>query len=259
MIRLFTTIFPVHDPARAAEYQECLRQNLGLAAIDEIALLAENEAKPPISSPKIQVRPTARRPTYADFFAWINELAAPGDISIIANSDIYFDKGVRMLEPFAKLDRCLALSRWDVHENGSAQLFERGDSQDVWIFRGPIRKSVRGEFPLGVYDCDNKIAWELEQAGYEVLNPAFSMRTYHLHRGAERSYDPDNPPDHGIRPPYLYVEPDNASSLFTCLRLWITYRPGYFPWRMTWRKVGRTTLGRVCVRLWNRASRLFRH
>jgi hypothetical protein len=149
-----------------------------------------------------------------------------------------------MLRSLVTSGSCLALSRWDVGASGSARLFERGDSQDVWVFQGPVRGEGIGEYPVGVYDCDNKIAWELEQAGYEVRNPALSLRTYHLHRGSERSYDLANLPDHGIRPPFLYVEPDNAGSLFDCVRLWKQHRPGYFPWRMTWARFLRTRPGR---------------
>lgn len=244
MLRLFTTAYPEPSPARRAEYAECLARNLALSEIDELLVFAESgvEGGLPRDS-KLVTRSVGSRPNYADFFAWINELAGPDDISIIANSDIYFDSGLRLVKAVDSRDQCFALSRWDVLENGKFRLFEHGDSQDCWIFRGPVHP-VRGDFPLGVYDCDNKIAWELEAAGYRVINPSLSLRTYHLHRSAVRGYDVANLPDHGIRPPFLYVEPENLGGLLTCARLWRRHKPGYFPWRFTWKKFLRTRPGR---------------
>lgn len=244
MIRLFTTAYPEADPGRGAEYRECLVRNLACGELDEVCIFAEGgvgASLPP--HPKLRLREVPSRPSYEDFFQWIGKCAGPEDVSIIANSDIYFDEGLRMVKAFLSKDQCLALSRWDDFGNGRVRLYERGDSQDCWIFRGPVR-SVRGPFPLGVYDCDNKIAWELREAGYEVLNPSLSLRSYHLHRSGVRGYDAANPPDHGIRRPFLYVEPENFGSLATCARLWLRHRPGYFPWRFTWRKFLRTRIGR---------------
>lgn len=257
MLRLFTTAYPESDPARRTDYETCLAHNLSCPLIDETHVFAEAgvEAGFPVNA-KLYTRSISVRPTYADFFSWINETTGPEDISIIANTDIFFDRSLALAARLVSPDHCLALSRWDVLPSGRVRLYERGDSQDVWIFRGPVRKNMRGNFPLGVYDCDNKIAWELAQAGYTVLNPSLSLRSYHLHRGPLRSYDPQNPPDHGIRPPFLYVEPDNAGSFRECWRLWRECPPGYFPWRYTWRKFCRTGGGRLLTRVWNRLCHL---
>jgi hypothetical protein len=34
---------------------------------------------------------------------------------------------------------------------------------------------------MGVAGCDNRLAYELEQAGFIVINPSLSIKTYHLH------------------------------------------------------------------------------
>lgn len=243
-IRLFTSSYDEPSESRRKEYLECLQRSSTCGVIDEIHLLVEGAGEWLPSHPGLVRHAIAARPTYAEFFAHINRVALPEDISIIANSDIYFDCGISMAQSLVAGDSCLALSRWDVSDDGSVRLFERADSQDAWIFKGPVRCEGIGQYPVGVYDCDNKIAWELEQAGYTVSNPSLSLRSYHLHLGEERSYDLKNLPDHGIRPPFLYIEPDNAGSLLHCLRLWQHYRPGYFPWRMTWLGFLRTRPGR---------------
>ena len=244
MLRLFTTLYPEQNPLRWAEYAECLRRNLENPQIGEISLLVEGQVEGIPVSPKIRVRKLIRRPSYNDFFAWINELAGTDDVSIVANSDIYFDPSLALIHDLDwSTPTVIALSRWDLLEGKRVRLFEHGDSQDCWILRGPVLP-VRSDFPLGVFDCDNKIAWELEQAGYRVINPSLGLRSYHLHRSAVRGYDPQCPPDHGIRPPFLYVEPENLGNLLTCARLWRRHQPGYFPWRFTWKKFLRTRLGR---------------
>jgi hypothetical protein len=203
----------------------------------------------------LQPRALRRRPTYQDFFQWICEVAGPDDISIIANTDICVDDSVSLLERVDWSGKvALALSRWDVASDGRIRLFDRGDSQDCWIFRGPVT-GVNGNFPLGVYDCDNKIAWELQRAGYRVLNPALSLRTYHHHQCGYRSYEQKPAPDYGIRPPFLYVEPDN---LWGPLRAWQIQRElnlPYLPWSMTWNRFFRYPLPGLMRRAWRKVTR----
>lgn len=255
MIRLFTSAYPESNPDRRQELEICLQNNVNSLLFDSIHLLLENVERPAVEADSLRTRHISSRPTYLDYFNWINEVATSDDISIIANSDIYFDENAKILDALLSVNRCVALSRWDVQPNDRVRLWERGDSHDSWAFRGPVRENLHGDFPVGVYFCDNKIAWEMEQADYKVINPAFSLRSYHLHQGEERSYDPDNPADHGIRPPFRYIEPDNAGSLLFCLRLWRTFNMDYFPWRITWRKLGRTLPFSLLVRVWNRMRR----
>jgi hypothetical protein len=204
---------------------------------------------------RILARTVQRRPTYNDFFAWINELSAPMDLAVIANTDICFDQSLVCLH---ELDwtpaTVLAVSRWDVQPDGHVRLFDRGDSQDAWIFKGPIR-SVAADFPLGVYDCDNKIAWELQQAGYRVLNPALGLRSYHHHQCGYRSYEQKPAPDYGIRPPFLYVEPENLWGPCRAWQLSRRLRLPYLPWSMTIRRFCRYPLPSLICRVWNKLAR----
>ena len=255
MIRLFTTVYPETNPARRAEYEECLRRNLACAELDEVCVLAEGDGIRLPPSPKLRERRILKRPSYDDFFSWINEVAGPDDVSIIANTDIYFDSNIRALEHIAwRANTCLALSRWDVQADGTARLFEAADSQDCWIFKGKIG-DVKGDIPVGVYDCDNKIAWELERAGYNVLNPSLSIRCFHLHLSGYRSYEVAPAPDYGIRPPFKYVEPDNLAGLWTCWRLYRKASMTYFPWRLTGNKIRRWGPVKFGVRVVNRVKR----
>jgi hypothetical protein len=254
MIRLFTTWYAERTAQRRAEYERCLQANLACRSLDGVMILDES-GHVAILEPAT-VRQISARPTFADFFSWIYELADSRDISIIANTDIAFDPGLVMLLDYDWPERTvLALSRWDVLPNGDVQLFERGDSQDCWIFKGPVPESI-GHFPIGVYDCDNKIAWELQQAGYRVINPSLSVRTYHHHLSGYRSYEQKPAPDYGIRPPFLYVEPDNLWGPLKAWRVKKKLNLEYFPWRMTWRRFWRYPLPALAMRVWKRVTRL---
>lgn len=216
-MRLFTTVYPESDSKRLSEFEECLNRNLSSHAIGELCILEElTPSSNPASHPKVRTRPITARPTYTDFFTWINELAGPDDISLIANSDIYFDASLAVVEDHLQPGECYALSRWDVRADGSSRLFDRNDSQDAWIFRGPIREELNADFPLGVPRCDNRLLHELQEAGYMVRNPAFSIRAHHLHAGERPEYGESG--ENFVDPPYAYLFPHNLKSLRQTLR-----------------------------------------
>ena len=96
-----------------------------------------------------------------------------------------------------------ALSRWE-DLPGSRGLLDRCDSQDAWIFRGPI-KNVSADFTAGIRGCDNRLAAELHKAGYRVSNPSRAIRAFHLHRSGVRHYG--HAPADAVPPPYLLIDP----------------------------------------------------
>ena len=256
MLRLFTTLYPEKNAARMAEYQECLRRNLGAALVQEVCVLSENAEAHLPSHAKLRVRKVTHRPLYDELFAWVNELAEAADLSVLTNTDVWFDEGLRQIEAVDwRGPRVLAVSRWDVLQDGAIRLFEYGDSQDCWIVRGKVG-GVRGNFPIGVYDCDNKIAWEFAQAGYQVVNPALSLRTYHLHLCGYRSYKIAPAPDYGIRPPFHYPEPDNLWGPWQARRLQRRLSLPYLPWQMTSKRFWRYPVPALARRVWNKALRV---
>lgn len=180
-IRLFYNYYEDKDLQRKKEIDYCLDQNINNTNFDLIVL----------GSDKI--------PTYGFFFEKINQLAGPDDISIICNSDIFFDDSIRLIDAMGAKD-FYALSRWD-WSNGSSTLRDLKNSQDTWIIRGKI-ENVNGDIPLGVPFCDNRIAFEFSKAGYRVLNPAKSIKTYHYHQSGVRRYN-DN---ERVPGPILFIE-----------------------------------------------------
>jgi hypothetical protein len=57
-----------------------------------------------------------------------------------------------------------------------------------------------------VHNCDNKLAYELSQAGFEVLNPSRTIQTFHLHDVNIRTYIGEN--IYRIPPPYKLLPPE---------------------------------------------------
>jgi hypothetical protein len=184
---LLTCFYADPDRRRRAELVECLARNLANDAIDEVHVLVEDGVRPELEGDaKLRLVALGRRATYADLFEYANEQLA-GHRVAIANADIYFDRGIARVGAIDLRDILLCLSRWNVGRDGSARLFEHGESQDAWIFDAPIRP-FPSDFVLGVPGCDNRLAWEAEAAGLAVDNPARSVRAYHLHLSGVRRY-----------------------------------------------------------------------
>ena len=56
------------------------------------------------------------------------------------------------------------------------------ESQDAWIFRAPVPPLATFDTELGRAKCDNRVAFVLGAAGYDVANPAFALRPRHVQR-----------------------------------------------------------------------------
>ena len=252
MIRLFTSFYAESSEPRRAEILECLRRNLSVPEIDTIHLLLENVDQP-VSDSRLSSRQTTKRPQYRDFFDWARELCTGNDdVSIICNSDIYFDSGVAALEDRLNLNQCAALTRWDVQPDGRCRLFNRNDTQDTWVFRGKIRQVV-DDYPIGVPRCDNRMLYELQQAGYDVINPSLSVRSFHLHAGSRPEYQQDNLKNF-VDPPYAYLWPHNLCSLMTTTLHNLRHRDHPLHWRPDWKRLGQTIPARVLRKLTSRAA-----
>ncbi|WPT11410.1 hypothetical protein PSENEW3n2_00000848 [Picochlorum sp. SENEW3] len=129
----------------------------------------------------------------------------PHKINIIANADIFFDDTIKMAKSLPQ-KHVYALSR---HDNSNGKLFKRPDSQDTWIFHGHIQNSMllsalyNINLTLGKPGIDNRLAYELLQAGYQVSNPSKSITSWHVHGTNLREYSHLDV----VPPPYAIVYP----------------------------------------------------
>lgn len=183
MIRLLYNYYEDKNPTRKKEIDFCLQKNLANIHLNTIIIETPN------------------KPSYQSLFTKINELTGPDDVNIIANSDIFFDDTIALTYKMNHND-AWALCRWEWRSEEKIEFANRPDSQDVWIFKGKV-KNVVSNFTLGMRGCDNRIAYELAQVGYNVTNPSQSVKTYHVHNSQIRNYTMKD----CIPPPYLTLSP----------------------------------------------------
>ena len=216
-IHLYTTFYPEAQRERREELLSCIKNNLQNPEISSVTVLNEGGDLSAFKSLKLTILPISKRPTYQDFFSLINQEVNDDTISIIANTDIFFDEHIGVLKYIDLSNTCLALARWDTTESIKPLLCNTNDSQDAWVFQGPIKAELCSDFPLGVPRCDNRLLYELQQVGYQVLNPAYSIKAFHLHKGQRYVVYGDDDSKHGILPPYRYLYPHNLFGFWKTL------------------------------------------
>ena len=187
-ITIYTTYYKEDNNHREGELLTCLKKNISNKAISKIIVFNEGDSIAHLAPGKIEEVFIDKRPTYQDFKNYINANLNKDDIHIIANTDIYFDKHIGVLKHINLKDTCLALSRWDTANTIKPKLYNHNDSQDVWVFKGPVKQQLKANFPLGVPRCDNRLTVSsCKKQVIEFLNPAFSIKAYHVHKGQART------------------------------------------------------------------------
>jgi len=198
---MITSLYNEKEEARIAEYVVCMEKNLVHPLIDTIHVLydtAKDDSEESIlldylRSKKVIIHYIQGRPTYHECFELANTLH-PGRRIIIGNADIYYNETLGLLDTYDLADKFLALTRWNVQEDGSIKIYmwpnnkEAIGSQDVWIFKTPIKPFKDQSVTIGVPHCDARIAYQAKQSGLTVLNPCLSIQACHVHLSGIRHY-----------------------------------------------------------------------
>lgn len=180
-INLFVQVYQSNHPERQKELDTCLKINKESGHFSNVIEINE-------------------RLTFKQMFNLCAKYK--DDINIIANSDIYFDETI-LWTRFMDDRQVYALSRWDYRGDRMAVLFNRKDSQDAWVFNGIPDQRLQADYNLGVAGCDNRIAWELKNVGYNVLNPSKTIHAIHLHQSEYRTYHAKD----RLLEPYHFIHP----------------------------------------------------
>lgn len=176
---------------RHAEFLACLHENLGNSLIEKIYVFISDDSILNFIHEKIVLNLIDNvRPTFKTLFDFCNT-HLKDQVCIISCADIIFDESIKYLE---KIDNktFVALNRWEIDTdkpNGNAAC------QDVWVFRAPINISDellnQMNFTAGgCWGCDNKIAYLMDEAGYELRNPGLQIKVKHFHTSNYRSVAP---------------------------------------------------------------------
>ena len=176
--------YSVPDPARNAELVRVRELNRAAGVFEGIEPVTDGG-----------------RHTFADLFTLAAERFA-GTVCVVANSDIAFDGSLRAAaELLLGCDRpaLVALTRWD--DAAGPSMEGRVDSatwrfyshsQDAWLFVAGSLPPFEAAFTLGIPACENRMTYEAVTAGVVVINPALSVRTWHHHSSAVRSWKPED-------------------------------------------------------------------
>ena len=192
-ITLFSSYFSSPTPERQEELDYCFNENLQNPNIDQLVIMIDDDSKLPKTSSKVKIIKCKNRPTYKDWLKF-SEKISQDTISILANSDIYFDDSiVKIQEAMEEPSTFLALSRWEV-EGETLTLHKNPKwSQDVWAIRGGTKFNAnflrQTNFPMGVPRCDNKIAYCFSIYGHKIINPCNFIKSMHVHETQIRSYN----------------------------------------------------------------------
>jgi len=211
-VNLFTQYYLDSNLERQHELFYCLKRNT-INKFKKIIVLVENDKVRKLVQndfPTCTPINIGKRASFNDYFSIMDNDEYADDINIMSNSDIFFDNLNIIKDYLANLTNvtCLALSRYDFHTNGVSEPFLRADSQDSWIFKGNPQVYTELEYGMGIAGCDNRLAYDIQLHGYDVINPSHTIKTFHLHQSNVRNYLNDqNEPIERIPQPYYLVKP----------------------------------------------------
>jgi hypothetical protein len=204
-IVLVTQFYVPDNIERYQELKYCLNENIKNRLIDQIILTIEKDITDkliPIHS-KIKAVKVNKRPTYNNLFNLATEaLNVSEGLMIISNSDIFYkEEDINIIYERISEKEVFALSRWNFNPDKNPVHHNTWDSQDSWIFKNRILPG-KYDISLGVPGCDNKIAFELLQAGYSVRNPSKTIKSYHYHTINYSTYSEGDT----VSEPYFLIE-----------------------------------------------------
>jgi hypothetical protein len=219
-----------YQPPKAKRKQEidtCLRSNLQSPLVDKVILLNEKEEDYSWldDKSKVEEKIIGHRLTYQDVLKEV--LTFPDDVIVaFANADICIDsKSWKQLWEVDLTNTCLALLRYDMTESNveeEATLFgPRADSQDTWVLRAADVKKREDilknmDIRFGQMGCDNAFALEIFRKKFLVVNPAYTLKTFHYHVSGVRNYKTT---DVVNNPFFMYVQPSGFHDLEPVLHL----------------------------------------
>jgi hypothetical protein len=243
---------------RQREITWALEKNLECPYIDKIILLNEKAYDLP-ENPKLQQVVLGHRLTYLDVLKHIKYHVPKNTHVVFSNSDIYMDQTLRALYSLDTSNKFISLLRYETETdyngitNTEPKLFgPRPDSQDTWIVWSSSINFELTEadfgFSFGIPGCDNTINISMLRHKFTVVNPALSIKTYHVHSSNIRNYNTGDVID---KPVFLYVEPTGIQEYNPITdmspyisKTWKKIQPRSFPRPIKY--VDRTTAQTIC-------------
>lgn len=199
---LVTSYYKTQSIDRQKEIDECLIKNIQNNMIENIYLLNDkiyelNFIKDQSKIKQFNIIDDNSKLNFKDAIEFINSYCYK-ELVILSNTDIYFNKSLSLIKQENLDNQILCLLRYNVDKNGNYDIFKhfgepRSDSQDCWIFQSPLKINTNDiNFTFGTLGCDNIFASKAHEQGYELLNPSYDIKIFHLHNEEERNYTCDD-------------------------------------------------------------------
>jgi hypothetical protein len=205
-VNVYYNMYVNSNVYRQSEMEFCFDILLNNLEISKIIILHDNTMTIRVDNPKLTYVAIDDRPTYNDYFKIMRDFSGCDDINIMLNSDCFLvEHDIRKIKKSLCDNEVWCLSRKEIINSDTLQWklsIKNYGSQDCWIFKGKPKDIIDAPFPLGVPGCDNKIAYELFDAGYYVINPSDDVILYHNHISNIREYNPSDM----LPKPYLMVQ-----------------------------------------------------
>lgn len=194
---LITSYFKTDNLERQKEIDECLIKNVQNPNIKHIYLLNDKIYNLKFLKKTSKVKQfdiiKSDKLLFSEAIEFINSYCYD-ECVVLSNSDIYFDKSLKLINPDELKNKVYCLLRHNIDINGNVDIFRhfgepRSDSQDCWIFNSPLKIDINQlNFSFGTLGCDNIFASRLHEHGYNLSNPSYDIKIYHLHNIEERNY-----------------------------------------------------------------------
>ena len=177
--------FFIHSlESRNNEFKKSLLENLKNEYIKTIYLFFENFKEiyysiyPYINNRRIKIIDVHSRQTYKMIIDFCNKYLN-NEICIVANTDIWFDSTLKILEKINLDNKILCLTRYNNISNYSLH-DDSGASHDTWIFRSPLRK-FDYDIQMGILGCDSLFHIRAKALEIKLLNCCYDIKSYHEH------------------------------------------------------------------------------
>ncbi len=176
---LLTFLYKETNPARAREYQYCLEQNIKHKQIAQIHVFFDGEdgiedhtlldfvIKQGIPHSFLEGHSLCE-----SAFDLVSAFFTNQRI-LLAHGDIYFDQTLSLLDTVDLTDTALALTSWRIDRAGEAKLDLGSQNYNTWIFES--------NDCIGTRISDYILKDASKTASLQLINPAKSIKTYHLH------------------------------------------------------------------------------
>ncbi|HYV34965.1 MAG TPA: hypothetical protein VE988_04620 [Gemmataceae bacterium] len=179
--------FSHSDPARAAEFEFCIRENIKNG--HQVILFEEQPVPEDIRKTARRCIEYPERLTYAHALKWANENLQSGSIVALINLDIMIRFEHAAVEAHFQQypNHFLCLSRLEYNPenrttafNEHLEKYQYMNCQDAWVFQTPVPELPLSDFPIGnCPGCDNAIAFRAAEKGLVPINLAAAFPIWH--------------------------------------------------------------------------------